>query len=248
MENKKKEDSWTDIDFYDLLTWLGIIIYSGIYKTPSFRDIWNKDERKPIHSIASYMQLQTFEKIKRFLHISDIYEDHPFWYSKLEPLASYINNISQSIYIPSSNVAIDEMIVRFCGRSAHTFRMKNKPTPEGYKILALCNAGYTHSFMFTSQIEKDNEVEQIEHLNKIGNQVYHLVKKLPSNRAFNIFTDNYFSNIKLFKFLREKGIGACGTVRTNSSGFPPILKIKNKNLSVHRKCNIYSSNQIVETL
>ena len=75
-----------------------------------------------------------------------------------------------------------------------------------------------------------NEVEQIEHLNKIGNQVYHLDKKLPSNRAFNIFTDNYFSNIKLFKFLREKGIGACGTVRTNSSGFPPILKVKNKNL------------------
>jgi len=60
-----------------------------------------------------------------------------------------------------------------------------------------------------------NEVEQIEHLNKIGgNQVYHLVKKLPSDRAFNIFTDNYFSNIKLFKFLHD----ACG--------FPSILKIK----------------------
>ena len=227
---QKKEDSWMDIDFYEFLTWLGIIIYSGIYKTPSFKDFWNKDERMPIHFITSYMQLQTFKKIKNFLHISDIYSDHPFWYSKLEPLASHINDVSQSIYIPSSNVAVDEMIIRFCGRSAHTFRMKNKPTPEGYKVLALCDAGYTYSFMFTSRIEKDHEIEQIEHLNKMGNQVYHLIKKLPSNQSFNIFMDNYFSSIKLFKFLREKGIGACGTVRTNSSGFPPILKIKNKNL------------------
>ena len=122
------------------------------------------------------------------------------------------------------------MVIKFSGRSEHAFRMKNKPTPEGYKVLALCNAGYTYSFMFTSRIEKNSEIEQIEHLSKIGNQVYHLVKKLPFNRGFNIFMDNYFSSIKLFKFLREKGIGACGTVCTNSSGFPPILKVKNKDL------------------
>jgi len=36
--------------------------------------------------------------------------------------------------------------------------------------------------------------------------------------------DNYFSSINLFSFLREKGIGACGTVRTNTTKFPVILK------------------------
>ena len=123
---QKKEDSWTDIVFCDFLTWLGIIIYSGVYKTPSFKDLWNKDERMPIHSIISYMQMQTFEKIKRFFHVSDIYSDHPFWYSKLEPLASHINNVTQSIYIPSSNISVDEMVIKFNGRSEHTFRMKNK--------------------------------------------------------------------------------------------------------------------------
>ena len=40
--------------------------------------------------------------------------------------------------------------------------------------------------------------------------------------------DNYFSNINLFNFLRNKKIGACGTVRTNSAKFPNILKIKRK--------------------
>ncbi|CAG8748962.1 13951_t:CDS:1, partial [Racocetra persica] len=47
------------------------------------------------------------------------------------------------LYIPSSNVAVDEMIAQFSGRSIHTVRMKSKPTPNGYKILSLCDSGYT---------------------------------------------------------------------------------------------------------
>src|SRR5207244_2605901 len=43
---------------------------------------------------------------------------------------------------------------------------------------------------------------------------------------FNVFMDNYFSNIPLFKALRQIGIGACGTARINSSRFPPELKVK----------------------
>ena len=115
------------------------------------------------------------------------------------------------------------MIARFSGRSAHTFRIKNKPTPEGYKILSLCDSGYTYTFMFTSRVEKSN-VDVIENVNKIGAEVYHLVGQLPSQKQFNIYMDNYFSSINLFSFLREKGIGACGTVRTNTAKFPVILK------------------------
>src|SRR5438477_55219 len=53
------------------------------------------------------------------------------------------------------------MIARFSGRSAHTVRIKNKPTPEGYKILSLCDAGYTYTFIFTSRIQ--NQIERIRH-------------------------------------------------------------------------------------
>lgn len=115
----KNGNFWTDVDIYDILIWLGIIIYGGLYKMPTIRDIWNTNETMPIHSISLYMPMSKFERIKNFLHISDINGNNPFWYSKVEPLASHINNISKSIYIPSSNLAVDEMIVRFSGRSAY---------------------------------------------------------------------------------------------------------------------------------
>jgi hypothetical protein len=141
---------------------------------------------------------------------------------------THIQVVSKSICIPSSNVSIDEMIVRFSGRSVHTVRIKNKPTPEGYKILSLCDAGYTYAFFFTSRIHNQPEVQQMLGLSKVGNEVFHLASQLPKNKSFNIYMDNYFSSIKLFKYLREKKIGACGTVRKNSANFPQIFKVDKK--------------------
>ena len=162
------------------------------------------------------------------MHISDCSISPLYWYSKLDPLANHIRKVSKSICIPSSNVSIDEMIARFSGQSAHTVRIKNKPTPEGYKILSLCDAGYTYTFIFTSRIQNYLELEQHSNLNKVGNEVNHLVSQLPLNKSFNIYMDNFFSSINLFQHLYNNNFGACGTVRTNSANFPKILKVSKK--------------------
>ena len=46
------------------------------------------------------------------------------------------NNISS--HSPTANVALDEMMPKFKGRSAHTVRIPSEPILEGYKILDLC--------------------------------------------------------------------------------------------------------------
>src|SRR6266542_1187806 len=120
------------------------------------------------------------------------------------------------------------MIAKFSGRSAHTVKIKNKPTSESYKILSLCDAGYTYAFIFISRIQSQPKVQLISSLNRVGNEVCHLVFQLPKGKSFNIFMDNYFSNISLFKYLRDNKIKACGTVQTNSANFPQILKVKKK--------------------
>ena len=104
--------------------------------------------------------------------------------------------------------------------------MKGKPTPEGFKILALCDYGYTWTFLPTSCITANKEVRKVDQVNGTGCSVLHLVEQLPfKQQAFNIYMDNYFSSILLFQYLWMKGIGACGTTRTNSARFPKELKI-----------------------
>ncbi|GES95040.1 piggyBac transposable element-derived protein 4-like [Rhizophagus clarus] len=220
---------WKELTIKEFRIWLAILIYAGVFKLPSIRDYWNRDNKFPEHKISTFMSLIRFEQIKRFIHISDCTAPLPFWYSKVNPLATHIQTVSKSICVPSSNISVDEMIVRFSGRSIHTVRIKNKPTPEGYKILSLCDAGYTYSFIFTSRVQNQPEVQQVTELSKVGNEVYHLASQLPiENKSFNIYMDNYFSSIKLFKYLHEKKIGACGTVRKNSANFPQILKVDKK--------------------
>ena len=104
--------------------------------------------------------------------------------------------------------------------------MKGKPTPEGFKILALCDYGYTWTFLPSSRINANKEVKKAEGINGTGCSVLHLVEQLPfKQQAFNIYMDNYFSSIPLFQYLQAKGIGACGTCRTNSARFPKVLKV-----------------------
>ncbi|GBC08628.1 hypothetical protein RclHR1_08270005 [Rhizophagus clarus] len=208
VKNAGEGRNWKKLTTKEFKIWLAILIYAGVFKLPSIRDYWNKDSKFPEHKITTFMSLICFKQIKRFMHISDF---------------------SKTICIPSSNVSIDEMIARFSGRSAHTVRIKNKPTPEGYKILSLCDADYTYTFIFTSRIQTHPEIQQVSDLSKVGNEVYHLTSQLPiEDKSFNIYMDNYFSSIKLFKYLREKKIGACGTVRTNSANFPKVLKVNKK--------------------
>jgi hypothetical protein len=66
------------------------------------------------------------------------HEADELWYSKLKLLlSSKLSKDFSNVYIPSTDIPVDEMIVRFSGRSSHTVIMKYKPAPKGYKIYAL---------------------------------------------------------------------------------------------------------------
>ncbi|CAG8836381.1 19831_t:CDS:1, partial [Cetraspora pellucida] len=99
------------------------------------------------------------------------------------------------------------------------------PIPEGFKILSLCDAGYTYTFLSTSHIFT-NDVKKINSINQTGCLVLHLTEQLPYQQySYNIYIDNYFSSVPLYQYLWQIGIGACGTVRKTASGFPKKLKV-----------------------
>ena len=217
---------WTNLVIKELLIFLAILIYMGLYPSNGIEELWNQDPTGPIHQIAKEMTLIRFQQIKRYLHISKSQDNNSLYYSKVEPLLSHIRQTSKKLYIPSMNVSVDEMMVRFSGRSIHTIRIRGKPTPEGYKILALCDHGYTYTFLPASRVHQSEEVARVDGITYTGSVVLHLALQLPYKRnLFNVFMDNYFSSIPLFAWLRKNNIGACGTIRTASRGFPIELKV-----------------------
>jgi Transposase IS4 len=123
---QKRAREWTDMLVEELYVFLGAIIYMGVYDKPRVDMYWNTDINKgPIHTISNHISLCRFEQIKRFCHVSCTKSNerkgyhlpnNKIWWYKLEPLASSIQASSQRYYSPSSEVSIDELMVRCFGR------------------------------------------------------------------------------------------------------------------------------------
>jgi hypothetical protein len=171
-----------------------------------------------------------YTKIKRYLHVSDpneVYSDKE-WFRKLEPLNSNIRDKCQELIVPATNTTVDEMMVRFFGRSKHIVKMPKKPIKEGYKIFALCEAAYTYNWLFHSRTVGTTELpaESTSALGLAPTQglVHHLALSLPHEEFdFNVYMDNLFTTVPLLLSLRERGIGGAGTARSNA--FPSAHKV-----------------------
>ena len=102
-----------------------------------------------------------------------------------------------------SAVAIDEIMVRFHGRSIDTCKMPNKPIKQGYKIFALADNGYVWHFQLSSRQHRIRELKKVDELTPTGSMVLQMAQLLPkvSNSHSVIYMDNYFTSIPLFSML-----------------------------------------------
>jgi hypothetical protein len=100
-----------------------------------------------------------------------------------------VNSVSQKLCKhPGWQVAIDEMLRKFKGKSAETFQMK-KPDKEGFKFLALCCTitGFIRNFIPDGHLNKEK--------NKILKAVEYLLSTLPRRHRLKYLLgmDNYFT-------------------------------------------------------
>ena len=61
---------WLNLSRKELIIWIALVIYQGLYKLLSLDQYWNKDGKFPIHQISKQITLKHFELIKRFLHVA----------------------------------------------------------------------------------------------------------------------------------------------------------------------------------
>ena len=222
---------WKKVRGVEIRLFLALLIHMGARRGMGSKGFWSEVER---NLIFRAMSLRRFLQIKRYLHISDPkYQlTRSEWFQKLEPLNSLIRDRCQQYYLPSSNVTVDEMMIRFGGRSHHTYRMPSKPIKEGYKVFALCDVGYTYNWIFASRSDSFVDLVLQPDLMPTGSAVFQLATALPysSGLHFNIYMDNYFPSVALLERLRDRGLGGCGTARVNSKAFPPALHDPRSNI------------------
>ena len=224
--------AWIPTSAAEIKVFVAIFIYMGVVRLSACEDYWSDIYGKFVCS--EHMSLSRFEALKRYLHISptkqanseDSEDESPEmstkWWNKLEPIASEFRSSCLKYCTPGINLSVDEMMVRCFGRSKHTFKAPNKPIKEGYKIFALCEAGYTYYFMWSSKSKSYGELVKQPDLTPTESMVYQLAQTLPTGLPYILYMDNLFTRVPLLRRLRAIDIGACGTTRRHPE-FPQFL-------------------------
>lgn len=235
---------WKPLTCSELVVWIGSLFYMGRHQEPNREYYWNPDKHTKLSNAISKTR---WEQIFRFLAMyqEPIEEDNtkPWWY-KIKPLVSIVRHSITAAVVPATWVAVDEMMIPFRGRTAHTLKIKNKPVKEGFKIWALAFSGYIYSFKFHSH-DKGSEGISPQKLFDLVPPL--LPVKLASTfqvpialctdlrsldttgQDYLVFLDNLFLNVDVAHCLLNIGFATMGTTRKNATGVPEYMnRLKNR--------------------
>lgn len=182
--------------------------------------------------VSEAISLVRWQQINRYLYCFVCPEDQvlqpikglrPF--DKVDKLAAHLIPLFSKYWAPGRDLAIDEAIQGFCGRARETVNIPSKPTPIGYKMWVVADAGYVISWLWHARGSRKIDGPQgllpdwdDQAISKTQRVVLTLMRHVPNKGIDHLLViDNLFTSQKLLKLLRADGIGGCGTVRTTTT-------------------------------
>ncbi|EGU86542.1 hypothetical protein FOXB_02940, partial [Fusarium oxysporum f. sp. conglutinans Fo5176] len=240
LSDHSRINAWEGISTATAYVWLGVFIYLGIHREISLEDHWKAPslgDQRPLHPFTKFMPLRKFELITRYFRTFDYTKldvrdesDLPKTFQAAEEWSNHIQRVSIELYLPGTNLTVDECMVPFTGRSKETTLVKGKPTPVGFKVWVIAQQGYFLQWLWHVKASpvtavavklpilkpygKKGKLRTEIPLSNTQSVVIHLLKRL-STQTHHVFTDNLFSSPPLFRLLRQLGYGATGTARPN---------------------------------
>ena len=176
--------------------------------------------------IADRISRDRFRELSRYLHFVDnttlLPRDSAEYnrLGKVRPLIDYLSQKFTSLYKVNREVAVDEAMIKFQGRSSLKQYMPLKPTKRGIKVWVLADShnGYFSQFeVYTGK--KGNTAEK-----DLGMRVVKTLTAELKGKRHHVFFDNFFTNERLLQDLLADDIYSCGTARKDRKGFPAELK------------------------
>ncbi|KAE9522897.1 hypothetical protein AGLY_016708 [Aphis glycines] len=191
----------------------GLNMVMAMKKLPSYRDYWSTSSDLHDHYISPLMQMNRFGWLLGHIHFND---------NSVQPKKDCLTTFAEC-YTPHQNVAVDESMVKFKGRSTIKQYIRDKPIKRGFKIWMLCDSS-SYNLKFQVYTGKSDVIGVEKGLG--ARVVMDIVENLPGKNHI-VFMDNFFTSHDLFKILKDNLIYAVGTVNASRKTLP---KLKNDKL------------------
>ena len=142
-------------------------------------------------------------------------------FSKLYDVSDFLELLKgnfQAHFDPGEKLTIDEMMIKFKGRSTIKQYLKQKPIKRGYKVWILADTltGCVYNFQIYSGKSEERHVPLAEYV------VWSLTREL-SMKFHHVYFDNFFTSPFLVAKLLEDGIYCTGTLITTRKGISAAI-------------------------
>ena len=209
----------------DLRAFFGFNLLMGINELPSVTDYWRKDPYYHYSPIADRISRDRYRDISRYIHFVDnstlVPRGSPGYdrLGKIRPFIEYLEEKFRVMYNPSRELAVDEAMIKFQGRSSLKQYLPKKPVKRGIKVwvLADSNNGY-----FSRLQVYTGKTSSAEH--GLGERVVKDLTEDFHGHWYQIYFDNFFTSKNLLCELEAANLYGCGTVRKDRKLFPTELK------------------------
>lgn len=152
LEIQNKDPSkWKEVTLQELKAFLGLLIAMSIHLLPSLRDYWSSDWVLGVPAYAKIVPRNRFLEIWSNLHLSDNSkmprpgDEH---FDKLFKVRKFLNDLKTNFkvnYHPHREQAVDEVMIKYKGRTSLKQYMPMKPIKRGIKMW--CRADSTNGYL-----------------------------------------------------------------------------------------------------
>ena len=242
---KHARTPWKDVLVTELRAYLGIFIYRSIHEESDRSDYWTVNPKMASHQIITEaISRNRFDQLEQIIHVAkpENASENPkkkkkaFCFHKLEPLNTHLLSIAKKLWKPSSELAVDEFMVRFTGRAKEIVTIPAKPIPTGIKGWGIADKGYfLHWYWHAKGKGPQGVPKKPAELNPTAAVVPALLDTLPkpsqpqnTNAPYAVTLDNLFSSTKLMNYLWEHDYGARGTANIKGGIHADLVSKKRK--------------------
>lgn len=239
MKTKARGKNWVPVTVNEMKQFLGLLLLMGILRKPDMQMYWSQHPLFATPLFPGVMSRDRFLLILKFWHFNDnanmpqANAPNSDRLYKIRPLVDELFEKFQTVYTPDVKLSLDEELMLWKGRLIFKQYLPLKRARFGIKIFCLCeSSGYTYRFrIYTGKEDQNPDIarhvpDDAHDMTVTESIVLDLMLPL-LNKGYHLYTDNYYSSVRLFRYLDQHETGCCGTVRSNR--VPHV--VKNKNLA-----------------
>ena len=222
MNERQHMSNWHNVNSVEVYAFLAITMLTGLIDKNRIRDYWSTDSLLATPIFSQYFTRNRYQDILRYMHFANnenIF--HTDRLGKIKPIVDQLKRKFASCMNPTQNLCVDESLVLWKGRLGFKQYIPTRRHRFGIKLFLLvdCETKFILDFIIYTGSNTDYRIT--DGLGLSGSIVMELMQRY-LNKGHHLYVDNWYTSPTLFEFLHRNKTGACGTVRKNRQGLPPL--------------------------